>query len=93
MDVILQLDVSVKFRVPELSPADDMLNVNDSNAQVICSERGVSRNGAVGPFGLLVLASDDLTEQTAVFFYIVSVGGRWNALVCSDQSRFSFFSL
>eukprot|EP00250_Pteridium_aquilinum_P011988 c20436_g1_i1 orf=57-1841(+) len=84
-----QLDIEVKFVLSELKQAE-ALEVNASNAQQICNVTGASRSGIVGPFGLLVLASDDQSEQTAIFFYIVSSGnGSWNALVCSDQSRSS----
>ncbi|KAI5068194.1 hypothetical protein GOP47_0016539 [Adiantum capillus-veneris] len=84
-----QLDIEVDFALPELKQAEK-LEVNASSAQQLCSERASSRSGLVGPFGLLVLASEDQSEQTAVFFYIVSDGrGSWNALVCSDQSRSS----
>ncbi|MCO5596920.1 hypothetical protein L7F22_050991 [Adiantum nelumboides] len=84
-----QLDLEVDFLLPELKQAEN-LEVNASIVQHLCSERGSSRTGAVGPFGLLVMASEDQSEQTAVFFYIVSNGsGSYNALVCSDQSRSS----
>lgn len=83
-----QLDVEVEFDVPSLNRAE-ALNVDASNVQLTCSQIGASRNGALGPFGLLVLASDDGAEQTALFFYVVSSEDGWKALVCSDQSRSS----
>lgn len=55
--------------------------------QLLCSERNASVNGRVGPFGLLVLASNDLSEQTAVFFHILKAHKRYVVLMCSDQSR------
>ncbi|KAH7443100.1 hypothetical protein KP509_02G019500 [Ceratopteris richardii] len=82
-----QLDVLVDFELPQLNGAEEMV-VNTNNAQQLCSVRGATRSGVLGPFGLLVLASEDLSEQTAVFFYIMSNGeGKWNALICNDQSR------
>ncbi|KAI5080791.1 hypothetical protein GOP47_0003974 [Adiantum capillus-veneris] len=83
-----QLDVEVEFDLPRMDLAE-ALNVDASNVQVTCSNLGASRHGALGPFGLLVLASDDHVEQTALFFYIVASEHGWKALVCSDQSRSS----
>lgn len=82
----MQLDIEVEFDLPNLSQAE-ALNVDASNVQLTCSQIGTSRNGILGPFGLLVLASDDHMEQTALFFYVVSNADGWKALVCSDQSR------
>ncbi|KAI5078854.1 hypothetical protein GOP47_0006525 [Adiantum capillus-veneris] len=83
-----QLDVEVEFDLPRMDLAE-ALNVDASNVQVTCSNLGASRHGALGPFGLLVLASDDHVEQTALFFYVVTSEHGWKALVCSDQSRSS----
>ncbi|PWA86858.1 cell wall invertase CWI1 [Artemisia annua] len=38
--------------------------------QLICSAKDSSTKGKFGPFGLLALASSNLTEQTAIFFRI-----------------------
>ncbi|MCO5604635.1 hypothetical protein L7F22_058805 [Adiantum nelumboides] len=83
-----QLDIEVEFELPKLNLAE-ALDVDASNVQVTCSNLGASHHGALGPFGLLVLASDDHLEQTAVFFYVVSSEHGWKAMVCSDQSRSS----
>ncbi|KAH7426487.1 hypothetical protein KP509_10G003300 [Ceratopteris richardii] len=83
-----QLDVEVEFDMPSLNEAE-ILEVDSSNVQLACSQVGKSHKGAVGPFGLLVLASEDLKEQTAVFFYAVLTGGGWKTLICSDQGRSS----
>lgn len=47
-----------------------------------------SVKGVLGPFGLLVLASEDLAERTAVFFRIFKSNGKYVVLMCSDQSRY-----
>lgn len=83
-----QLDVDVAFELPELNQAE-VINVDAANAQLLCSQKGTSRGGILGPFGLLVLASEDQVEQTAIFFFVVSSKDGWKALVCSDQSRSS----
>ena len=35
------------------------------------TSKGASQRGALGPFGLLVLADDQLSEQTPVYFYVI----------------------
>ncbi|XWS26423.1 hypothetical protein CRYUN_Cryun26dG0031100 [Craigia yunnanensis] len=45
--------------------------------------------GSAGPFGILVLASKDLTEQSAIFFRIFRSNDKYVVLMCSDQSRSS----
>lgn len=63
---------------------------NWKNPQLICSQKDASVKGELGPFGLLVMASQDMKEQTAVFFRIFK--GQNNihvVLMCSDQSKSS----
>ncbi|KAI5060931.1 hypothetical protein GOP47_0023436 [Adiantum capillus-veneris] len=83
-----QLEIDVDFQLPEQIQAE-AIDVSASNVELICSEKGASRIGVLGPFGLLVLASDDLVEQTAIFFVIVQSKDGLKVLVCSDQSRSS----
>ncbi|WRX25208.1 Glycosyl hydrolase family 32 [Theobroma cacao] len=54
------------------------------------SQQTASFRGMVGPFGLLVLASQGLTEQTAVFFRIFRSREKYVVPMCSDQSRSTF---
>ena len=56
--------------------------------QMLCRQKNASVEGVFGPFGLLVLASDDLTEQTAVFFRVFRQNEKHVVLMCSDQSRY-----
>uniref|UniRef100_A0A7N0VBM8 Uncharacterized protein n=2 Tax=Kalanchoe fedtschenkoi TaxID=63787 RepID=A0A7N0VBM8_KALFE len=83
-----QADVEVSFSLPNLTDAE-ILNPAWVNPQLICSTQGASDPGKLGPFGLLVLASENLSEQTAVFFKIFRRNGYLTALMCSDQSRSS----
>lgn len=83
-----QMDIEINFRISRFDEAE-AIEVDARNVQVICSQIGIARKGIIGPFGLLVLASDDLSEQTALFFYIVSTYEGRKALFCSDQSRSS----
>ncbi|XP_057427055.1 beta-fructofuranosidase, insoluble isoenzyme CWINV3-like isoform X2 [Lotus japonicus] len=78
----------VLFELPELERAE-WLDASEVDPQLLCSQEYASRSGIIGPFGLLALASEDLTEQTAVFFRIYRAPNRYVCLMCSDQSRSS----
>lgn len=56
--------------------------------QEICSD-GAAKGG-VGPFGLLVLASKDIQEYTAVYFRVFRAKTRYVVLMCSDQRRYIY---
>ncbi|PHU24501.1 hypothetical protein BC332_09608 [Capsicum chinense] len=63
---------------------------NWTNPQQVCSIIGASVKGGIGPFGLLVLASKDIQEYTAVFFRIFKGDcNNFIVLMCSDQTRSS----
>ncbi|XP_031504740.2 beta-fructofuranosidase, insoluble isoenzyme CWINV1-like [Nymphaea colorata] len=86
-----QADVDVSFKVEDLSKVEVLADPNLlASPQLICSKMGASVNGEVGPFGLLVLASQDLQEQTAVFFRVYkSERNKLLVVMCSDQSKSS----
>ncbi|KAF3782621.1 Beta-fructofuranosidase insoluble isoenzyme 1 [Nymphaea thermarum] len=82
-----QADVEVTFDLYSLEEAE-VLDPNLVDPQLICSMKGASIKGGVGPFGVLVLASKDMQEQTAVFFRVFKGQGNKNVVVmCSDQSK------
>ncbi|XP_031479349.2 beta-fructofuranosidase, insoluble isoenzyme CWINV1-like [Nymphaea colorata] len=82
-----QADVEVAFDLHSLEEAE-LLDPNLVDPQLICSEKGASVKGGVGPFGLLVLASKDLQERTAVFFRVFKGhDSKYVVVMCSDQSR------
>ncbi|XP_031504935.1 beta-fructofuranosidase, insoluble isoenzyme 1-like isoform X2 [Nymphaea colorata] len=85
-----QADVEVSFQVDDLNKAE-VLDDPDLlvNPQGICSEKGAAVKGGVGPFGLLLFASHDLQEQTAVFFRVFKRPNSNHLVVvmCSDQSK------
>jgi len=83
-----QADVKISFKLSNLEEAEE-LDPSWTDPQLLCSEMGVSSKGKYGPFGLLALASDDLTEQTAIFFRVFSSHGKYVVLMCSDQRRSS----
>jgi len=82
----LQADVEVAFKMPELSKVEE-LDPSWTNPQILCSKKEASVGGALGPFGLLTLASEGLEEYTAVFFRIFKVASKYVVLMCSDQSK------
>ncbi|KAG8497179.1 hypothetical protein CXB51_008409 [Gossypium anomalum] len=83
-----QADVDISFKISDFEKAE-VLNPSWTNPQLLCSQKGASVKGGVGPFGLLVLASKGLTENTAVFFRIFKGQNKYVVLMCSDQSRSS----
>ncbi|KAH1114018.1 hypothetical protein J1N35_007396 [Gossypium stocksii] len=83
-----QADVDISFKISDFEKAE-VLNPSWTNPQLLCSQKGASVKGGFGPFGLLVLASKGLTENTAVFFRIFKGQNKYVVLMCSDQSRSS----
>ncbi|KAF5753915.1 putative glycosidase [Helianthus annuus] len=83
-----QVDVKLSFKLNNLEEAEK-LDPSGVDPQLVCSEMDASKKGKFGPFGLLALASHDLTEQTAIFFRVFQNNGRYIVLMCSDQSRSS----
>ncbi|XVF35327.1 hypothetical protein REPUB_Repub18cG0136000 [Reevesia pubescens] len=83
-----QADVDVSFDLPNLKEAE-VMNTSWVDPELLCSQKKASVRGKAGPFGLLVLASKGLTEQTAIFFRIFRNHDKYVVLMCSDQSRSS----
>ncbi|CAL5344366.1 unnamed protein product [Camellia sinensis] len=51
---------------------------------------GAANQGALGPFGLLVLADESLSEQTPIYFYVAKgAEGKLKTFFCADESRSS----
>ncbi|KAL1562248.1 beta-fructofuranosidase, insoluble isoenzyme CWINV1-like [Salvia divinorum] len=83
-----QADVEVSFRISNVDGVE-LIDEGLLDPQFICIQNNASVNGAIGPFGLIVLASEDLTEQTVVFFRVFKGREKHVVLLCSDQSRSS----
>ena len=66
------------------------MDTHSVDPQLLCSKKSAAVSSKVGPFGLLIFATKDLTEHTAVFFRIFRDRNRYVVLMCSDQSRFVF---
>ncbi|KAF4348153.1 hypothetical protein G4B88_002265 [Cannabis sativa] len=87
----VDIEVSFEIEVSELEEAEPM-NPSWINPQLLCNEKNSSVKGIFGPFGLKVLASNDLSEQTSIFFHILKTNEtekKFKILMCSDQSRSS----
>ncbi|XP_044970693.1 beta-fructofuranosidase, insoluble isoenzyme 7-like [Hordeum vulgare subsp. vulgare] len=82
-----QADVEVVFQIPTLEGAESFEPNWLVDPQRLCGEKGASVPGGVGPFGLLVMASGDLQEHTAVFFRVFRHHDKYKVLMCTDLSR------
>lgn len=81
--IMQQLDIVAEFEIEK----EALENTPQSNVEYMCG--GASERGALGPFGLLVLADDGLSEYTSVYFYVVKGSdGLVQTSFCSDQSRY-----
>ena len=80
-----QVDITAEFEI-ESSALAQTIEVNDGyNCN---SSGGAARRGALGPFGLLVLADEDRTEQTVVYFYVGrGSDGGLHTFFCQDELR------
>ncbi|KAL1833240.1 hypothetical protein ACET3Z_002891 [Daucus carota] len=83
-----QADVEISFKLPNLKDAE-LMDTHSVDPQLLCSKKSAAVSSKVGPFGLLIFATKDLTEHTAVFFRIFRDRNRYVVLMCSDQSRSS----
>ncbi|KAJ8442928.1 hypothetical protein Cgig2_022294 [Carnegiea gigantea] len=86
-----QADVEISFKVSDVKNVEKF-ETSWTNPQLLCSQKGASVKGGLGPFGLLTLASKGLEEYTAVFFRIFKGYDKFVVLMCSDQSRSSLNS-
>ncbi|KAG5558384.1 hypothetical protein RHGRI_008341 [Rhododendron griersonianum] len=81
-----QLDISATFEVDEAA----LEGTFEADVGYNCSTAGASVKGALGPFGLLVIADDSLSEFTAIYFYIAKdTDGSYTTFFCSDEMRSS----
>ncbi|XP_038991182.1 acid beta-fructofuranosidase-like [Hibiscus syriacus] len=82
-----QLDIIAEFEIDK----EALDKATGYNLTFSCSSSGGAvKRGALGPFGLLVLADDSLSEQTPVYFYIAKgPDGNLKTFFCNDQSRSS----
>ncbi|XBJ06065.1 hypothetical protein VPH35_024734 [Triticum aestivum] len=82
-----QTDVDAIFEIPSLEEAETFEPNWLLDPQKLCEEKGACVPGGVGPFGLLVMASGDLREHTAVFFRVFRHNRKYKVLMCTDLTR------
>ncbi|KAG6431486.1 hypothetical protein SASPL_109565 [Salvia splendens] len=82
-----QLDIVAEFEIDE----EAMKRADGSGNEYECSRSGgAASRGALGPFGLLVLANEGLTELSPIYFYIYkNEKGNFQTFFCADHSRSS----
>ncbi|KAL8458576.1 hypothetical protein ACS0TY_036192 [Phlomoides rotata] len=83
-----QADVEISFEITTFESVEK-LDQSWANPRAICGRKGGTAKGGLGPFGLLVLASKDIQEYTAVYFRVFRNETKYVVLMCSDQSRSS----
>jgi beta-fructofuranosidase len=84
----LQADVEVAFEIPNLEEAEQLDPKWLQDPRKLCAEKGASVQGRVGPFGLIVMASGDLLEQTTIFFRVFKHDDAYKVLMCMDLTRY-----
>ncbi|XP_027072817.1 beta-fructofuranosidase, insoluble isoenzyme 1-like [Coffea eugenioides] len=85
-----QADVEVVFSFPSLDKAERLHpSLDHLDAHELCSRKGSSVHGGLGPFGLLTLASGKLDEYTPVFVRVFKAKNKHKILLCSDASSSS----
>ncbi|XP_010453254.1 PREDICTED: beta-fructofuranosidase, insoluble isoenzyme CWINV6-like [Camelina sativa] len=83
-----QADVEVTFDLPVLEDNPQTLN-SDKVEDKLLFNRDNSDGCLYGPFGLLALVSQDLSEQTAIFFKIIRCGNGYAVIMGSDEQKSS----
>lgn len=83
----LQLDIFAEFELDKEAVAKAI----ETDVEFSCQTRGGAANrGALGPFGLLVLADESLSEHTPVYFYVAKgQNGTLKTFFCTDESRYT----
>ncbi|XP_024012332.1 beta-fructofuranosidase, insoluble isoenzyme CWINV6 isoform X1 [Eutrema salsugineum] len=83
-----QADVEVTFDLPVLEENSQILD-SDQVDDAVLFDRDSLVSCVYGPFGLLALASSDLSEQTAIFFKIIRCGNGYSVIMGSDEKKSS----
>ncbi|KAF2537594.1 hypothetical protein F2Q68_00022899, partial [Brassica cretica] len=83
-----QADVEVTFDLPVLEGNPQVLD-SDHVDDAVLFGRDSSVGCVYGPFGLLALATSDLSEHTAIFFKIIRRGNGYSVVMGSDENKSS----
>lgn len=74
------------FDLPILEDNPQIVD-SDQVDEAVLFDRDSSVRCVYGPFGLLALASSDLSEQTAIFFKIIRRGNGYSVVMGSDEKK------
>lgn len=85
----LQADVEIDFELTSIDSADPFDPSWLLDIEKHCREADASVHGGVGPFGLVVLASDNMEEHTSVHFRVYKSQEKYMVLMCSDLRKSS----
>ena len=66
--ISLKVNVEVMFELPELEEADGFINPSLVDPQLLCNDKNALISCRLGPFSLLALATEELTEQQLFSF-------------------------
>lgn len=90
VETATQLDIVAEFELDK--EALERANQTNVESMISCSTSGgAAGRAALGPFGLLVLADDGLSEYTPVYFYVAKgADGNLKTFFCVDQSRYFY---
>lgn len=85
-----QLDIEAVFQVQAGASAAGSVAAGAEASYNCSASAGAAGRGLLGPFGLLVLADEGLSEQTAVYFYLLKgADGKLTTHFCQDAFRSS----
>lgn len=79
----MQLDIFVEFEV-------EMTKENENEEDIGCGGGGAVERSKLGPFGLLVIADQTLSELTPIYFRPQNSIHN-NTYFCADETRFVFY--
>lgn len=84
------MDVEVSFELEK----EAIEGADGSEAGYDCTTSGGAANrGVLGPFGIVVLGDEKLTELTPIYFYVAKgANGKTESHFCADELRFSSIS-
>nr|CAA66237.1 invertase 5 [Tulipa gesneriana] len=83
----IQLDIVAEF---EIDGATLEASVEADLGYNCSTSDGAFGRGVLGPFGFLVLSDEDLSEQTAIYFYVGrKMDGALHTFFCQDELRSS----
>jgi hypothetical protein len=85
-----QADAEIDFELAAVDTADPFDPSWLLDTEKHCREADASVQSSVGPFGLIVLASDDMEEHTTVHFRVYKSQQKYMILMCSDLRRFTY---